>query len=148
MTTRIAAHHFAEPERFVYEVARVLHPEGMLLLNDNMVPDDPALDMCMNRFEEWRDPSHVRAYTSNEWRMWLEHAGLRVTHVEPLARKQHDFGEWTTRMHMSDAERDQFEDWLLTVPQHCAKFFDIVVENNRVQSLSNTYSIIVAQSMK
>lgn len=148
VTTRIAAHHFADPGRFVNEVARVLQPQGILLLNDNMVPDDQELDMCMNRFEQWRDPSHVRAYTTNEWHDWLEGAGLSVTHIEPLAHKHHDFIEWTARMHMSEMERNQLEDWLLQLPQHCTTFFNILVEHNRVQSLSNTYSIIVAQSMK
>lgn len=148
VTTRIAAHHFADPEQFVKEAARVLRPQGTLLINDNMVPNDQELDICMNRFEQWRDSSHIRAYTTNEWQSWLEDAGLRVTHIEPLAHKQHDFREWTARMHMSELERDRLENWLLQLPQHCITFFNIEIEHNWVQSLSNTYSIIVAQSMK
>ncbi|MEM8529619.1 MAG: class I SAM-dependent methyltransferase [Chloroflexota bacterium] len=148
VTTRIAAHHFANPEPFVKEVARVLRPQGILLINDNMVPDDQELDMCMNRFEQWRDPSHIRAYTTKEWQQWIEGAELQVTQIEPLAYKHHDFMEWTARMHMPEGERCQLEDWLVQLPQHCKTFFNIEIERNRILSLSNTYSIIVAQSMK
>ena len=36
----------------------------------------------MERFERWRDPSHVRALGVEEWRHSLDAAGFRVQHVE------------------------------------------------------------------
>jgi hypothetical protein len=46
---------------------------------------------------------------------------------------------------MPEAERDALEAWLLAAPARCAEFFEIVVEDGRVRSLSGRYSLIVAR---
>jgi SAM-dependent methyltransferase len=146
VTTRIAPHHFPHPNRYVEQVARVLRPGGRFLLDDNMPPEDAELDAFMNRFDQWRDPSHVRAYPISTWRVWIEAAGLTVEHVEPLTRKRvGSFDEWTARMRMPEAERGALEAWLIAAPERCREAFDVVVEDGRVQALGNTFAIIVAR---
>ncbi len=145
VTVRIAPHHFPNPQRFVHEVARVLRGGGRFLLDDNMAPEDPELDAFANRFERWRDPSHVRAYTVSEWCAWITQAGMRVEHLAPLSHKRYDFADWTARMHMPAAERAALEAWLIAAPPRCAEFFQIVVEGGHVRSLSGTFAIIVAR---
>lgn len=77
VTSRLAAHHFADPVRAVEEAARVLRPGGIFLLSDIMAPDAPVLDTFLNAFEMLRDASHVRDHRVGEWRTWFEAAGLR-----------------------------------------------------------------------
>lgn len=156
VTTRIAPHHFPNPQRYVGEVARVLRPPssssgrggGRFLLDDNMGPEDAELSAFMDRVERWRDPSHVRNYSVGEWRGWMEQAGLHIEHVEPLRAKRYDFADWTARMRMPEDERAALERFLLAAPPRCAEFFQIVVEDGRVKSLSGTYGIIVARKDK
>ena len=145
VTTRIAPHHFPNPRQYVREVARVLRPGGLFVLDDNMAPDDQELDLFMNRFEQWRDPGHVRNHTINEWCKWMQVAALRIEHVEPLQTKRYEFAGWTERMHMPAAERDALESWLMSASPRCAEFFQIVVADGRVQSLTGRYSIFVAR---
>jgi ubiquinone/menaquinone biosynthesis C-methylase UbiE len=145
VTTRIAPHHFPNPQQYVREVARVLRPGGIFVLDDNMAPDDPELDAFLNRFEQWRDPSHVRNYTVAEWRRWMADASLTVEHVEPLQVKRYEFAGWIARMRMPEAERDALEAWLLAAPPRCAEFFQLVVTDGHVRSLTGRYGIILAR---
>lgn len=145
VTARIAPHHFADPQRFVCEAARVLRPGGRFLLDDNMAPEDDELDAFMNRFEKWRDPSHVRAFRLSEWQRFVENAGMRIERVEPLARKRYGFRDWTDRMHMPASERDALAAWLLSAPRSAAEYFDIVVRDGHVESLCATFAILVAR---
>lgn len=108
VTCRIAAHHFAEPARFVAEATRVLAPGGLLALVDNVAPDAAicpafkeyerdAAATAYNDFERARDASHARALGVGEWLALLAGAGLALRHVE-LLRKQMHLRDWAQRM--------------------------------------------------
>ena len=143
---RIAAHHFADAAAFAREAARVLRPGGLFLLADHLGLDDPEYDTFMDRFERWRDPSHVRAYTVAEWQAFLEPVGLHIKHAEPsFKRDSYPFGEWTARLKMPAHERDAMEGWLLAAEPRFKQFFAIVESEGRVESLKGNFGIIVAR---
>ena len=79
VTSRLAAHHFADAAGAFREIARILRPGGLFVLVDNYAPDDPELGRFINEVETLRDPSHVRNHTVAGWRELLERAGLRTT---------------------------------------------------------------------
>lgn len=67
VTTRLAAHHFADPDAVATEMARVLRPGGRLVFVDHVAPPNPSLDSFINRIDWLRDSSHVREWTVKEW---------------------------------------------------------------------------------
>jgi ubiquinone/menaquinone biosynthesis C-methylase UbiE len=95
VTCRIAPHHFESIPAFLGEVHRVLKPDGVLAVVDNVVPAGSVGDY-VNAFERFRDPSHLRAWTMDEWRAALTKAGLKITHEEQMY-KQMEFKSWAAR---------------------------------------------------
>jgi ubiquinone/menaquinone biosynthesis C-methylase UbiE len=95
VTCRIAPHHFDSIPEFLAEVRRVLKPGGLFALVDNVVPPGSVGDY-VNAFERLRDPSHLRAWTVDEWRDALRVAGLRTTHEEQIYKTM-EFKSWAAR---------------------------------------------------
>jgi ubiquinone/menaquinone biosynthesis C-methylase UbiE len=89
VTCRIAPHHFPNAQQFVREAARVLKSGGLLLVQDQVVPDDVPTAETINGFEKLRDPSHNRAFTEAEWVAMFEAASLSVEHTEQLTKRHH-----------------------------------------------------------
>ncbi len=95
VTCRIAAHHFESIADFLDEARRVLKPGGLLGLVDNVVPAGNAGDY-VNAFERFRDPSHLRAWTMEEWKAALTKHGFALAREEQLYKTM-DFESWAAR---------------------------------------------------
>jgi hypothetical protein len=61
--------------------------------------------------ERLHDPSHVRSYSEQEWRSFLEDAGLRIEEVV-LQKKWRDFGAWCDRTGCVGRERERVRELL------------------------------------
>ncbi len=109
VSCRIAPHHFDSIPDFLKEVHRVLKLGGQFALVDNVVPPGSVGDY-VNAFERFRDPSHLRAWTAQEWRDALTKAGLTITHEEQIY-KQMEFKSWAAR---HDANMQNFLRAMLT----------------------------------
>jgi len=95
VTCRIAPHHFDSIPDYLAEAHRVLKKGGTLAVVDNVVPAGPVGDY-VNAFERLRDPSHLRAWTMEEWRTAIEAAGFALGHEEQLFKPM-QFKSWAAR---------------------------------------------------
>jgi ubiquinone/menaquinone biosynthesis C-methylase UbiE len=95
VSCRIAPHHFDSIQEFLAEARRVLKPTGVFALVDNVVPGGSVGDY-INAFERFRDPSHLRAWTMDEWRDALKKHGFAVAHEERLFKVM-QFKSWASR---------------------------------------------------
>jgi ubiquinone/menaquinone biosynthesis C-methylase UbiE len=95
VTCRIAPHHFDSIPAFVAEVHRVLKPGGLFGLVDNVVVPGSVGDF-VNAFERFRDPSHLRAWTMQEWRDALATQDFAIAHEEELDKVM-EFAPWASR---------------------------------------------------
>jgi ubiquinone/menaquinone biosynthesis C-methylase UbiE len=95
VTCRIAPHHFDSIPAFLAESFRVLAPGGVFALVDNVVPAGTVGDF-VNAFERLRDPSHLRAWTQDEWRAALAAQGFAIRHEEELSKLM-EFSSWAQR---------------------------------------------------
>jgi len=97
VTSRLCAHHYAEPATAVREAARVLVPGGVFLLSDTVAPEDPTRDTFLNCFELLRDPSHVRNHKVSEWQAMFRAVGLVPDTLGEFPIHQ-DFEPWVERI--------------------------------------------------
>ena len=124
VTCRIAPHHFPNIAQAVLEIARVLKPGGIFLLIDLMSPSDPELDTFNNTIEKWRDSSHGRSCTLEEWQQFFAQAKLQIEHSE-FFRKTHDYDSWTARSLLPDQEKAALERYILGSSSQIQSFFEV-----------------------
>ena len=122
VTCRIAAHHFPNPMLFIRESARVMKNAGILLVQDQMLPENQGAARYVDRIERLRDPSHHRAYSQSEWVNMFLDSSLTVERVESVVKK-HVLIPWAKRQgcppetisHLAEMIRDApplAADWL------------------------------------
>jgi SAM-dependent methyltransferase len=115
VTCRIAAHHFQDVPKAVYEMARVA--QRLVVIEDNVFVDE-----AVEEAERLRDPTHVRCYSEREWNEILTHAGLEIEQVERFERPA-VLDDWLARVETPPAAaadvrellRDRIEDGVLTL---------------------------------
>ncbi len=78
---RYAFHHCEDPSRILVEMARVCRPDGRVAVEDLVVSEEPERAAYQNRFENLRDPSHVRAYPLSELLQLFAAIALEIENV-------------------------------------------------------------------
>ncbi|CAN5243170.1 class I SAM-dependent methyltransferase [soil metagenome] len=143
VSCRIAPHHFGDVQAFCNEVARVLKPGGRFVLMDSISPDDTILDAFINELEWRRDTTHVRSYSLNEWRSFIEHAGLTVEQHE-FVQREHEYETWTSRSRMTAEAKAGLDRFVLSQPDKVREFFGIRIESDHILSFTDHKVLITS----
>jgi ubiquinone/menaquinone biosynthesis C-methylase UbiE len=93
VVTRLAIHHFADPQRALDEMFRVLRPGGVAVIVDVVSSESAEESSLQNAIERLRDPSHVRMLPASELDARVTGAGFRD--LAPTTwDKRREFEEW------------------------------------------------------
>jgi ubiquinone/menaquinone biosynthesis C-methylase UbiE len=93
VVTRLAVHHFANPQRAFDEMFRVLRPDGIAVIVDVVSSEDADESNLQNAIERLRDPSHVRMLPASELDACVTRSGFsELQHTTWV--KQREFEEW------------------------------------------------------
>lgn len=144
VTCRIAPHHFPDVFRFIQECARVLKPGGLLLIQDQLVPDDDRAARYVDAFERLRDPSHHRVYAEYEWRGMFLDAGLSVEAVEGYA-KTADLVPWAQLQDCSAEVIERLQVMLAQAPQAVADWLHPACAGTPDATFDHRYIIITGR---
>lgn len=93
VVTRLAVHHFADPQLALDEMFRVLRPGGVAVIVDVVSSEDPAESSLQNAIERLRDPSHVRMLPASELDSRMARSGFRDMECATWD-KSRAFEEW------------------------------------------------------
>lgn len=104
VVSRVAHHHFDDPQAAIDEMARV--SVGLVAVVDNLFMSDEAEEA-----DKVRDPSHVRNYAEAEWRAMFDAAGLDVDGVERFD-KPIEFQPWLDRVGCTGVDADRVRELL------------------------------------
>jgi len=104
VVTRIAPHHFEDIAAALAEIARV--SSRLVVVEDTLFVSEQVEEA-----EKLRDPTHVRSYTEQEWRSFLEAAGLEVEQVESF-EKRHPLEDWLDRSETPPDDRGRVKELL------------------------------------
>ncbi len=122
VTCRIAPHHFPNCFRFVQECARVLKPNGKLVIEDHYSPENDHAARYIDAFEQLRDPSHHRIYAEYEWRGMYLDAGLVVDKTFLMHKSAGGFFDWANRQNASPETIEKLEIMLHQAPKDVKEF--------------------------
>jgi ubiquinone/menaquinone biosynthesis C-methylase UbiE len=93
VVTRLAIHHFADPQRAFDEMFRVLRPGGTAVIVDVVSSEHPAESTLQNAIERLRDPSHVRMLPASELDACIAGSGFADLEFSTWDKRR-EFEEW------------------------------------------------------
>src|SRR6516225_5788295 len=93
VVTRLAVHHFANSQRALAEMFRVLRPGGTAVIVDVVSSEELEESNLQNAIERLRDPSHVRMLPATELDTCVARAGFcELAHT--TWEMSREFEEW------------------------------------------------------
>ena len=101
---RVAAHHFADVRQAVREMARVAKSRVV-------VCDNTFVSAASEEADRLRDPTHVRNYAVEEWRVLFELAGLAVAD-EKFMQRPLEIEPWLDRAGTPPVDRERVKELL------------------------------------
>jgi ubiquinone/menaquinone biosynthesis C-methylase UbiE len=122
VTSRLAFHHFPQPEQSMREISRVLKLGGYFGLTDNITVANPTISEYYNRYELLRDPSHHWIGSLGRLINLLESAGLHVLKLERL-HKELEFESWADRQDVSAENKARLLEMMRLLPPELEPLF-------------------------
>jgi ubiquinone/menaquinone biosynthesis C-methylase UbiE len=127
--TRYSAHHWTDIRKALSETRRVLKRGGGLIVIDTCAPVNPLLDTHLQTIELLRDGSHLRNYTSTEWKSLLMEAGF-VIGAQSVWKIQIDFNAWIGRMKTPPVYVDAIRSLLQKAPREVVDYFQVAEDGS------------------
>lgn len=143
LTCRIASHHFADVPRALREFHRVLRRGGRMVIIDTLLPEDPEISEFFQTMEQLRNPTHVKAFSEEEWRQMIEDAEL-ILQETLIIPKIHDFQEWVKTAGLNRTKIQELNKFFMEASSKIHDFFKIESFAGEVESFTDQKLLIYA----
>jgi len=143
LTCRIASHHFPDVPKALREFHRVLRRGGRMLIIDTLVPEDPEIAEFFQTMEKMRNPTHLRAFSEQEWEDMILNSEL-ILQETLIVPKTHDFQEWTKTAGLNREKVQELNRFFMDAPQKVHDYFQIESFAGEVESYTDQKILIYA----
>ncbi len=143
LSCRIAPHHFPDVPQALREFHRVLRRGGRMIIIDTLMPSDPEIAEFFQTMEKMRNPTHIRAFTEDEWRKMIDDSDLILQETKIIS-KEHDFQEWTKTAGLNRAKVQELNKFFMDAPQKIHDYFKIESFAGEVESYTDKKLLIYA----
>ena len=110
---------------------------------DTLLPDDPEIAEWYQTMEKMRDPTHIRAFTAEEWREMVQAAGF-ILHETASFPKTHDFPVWAKRAGLNRDGVMKLNRFFVEAPEKVQEYFQIETFAGEVESYTDRKLLICA----
>src|SRR6056297_587612 len=143
LTCRIASHHFADVPRALKEFHRVLRRGGRMAIIDTLMPADPEVAEFFQTMEKMRNPTHISAFTEQEWQQMIIEAELILQEIL-IIPKEHDFQEWVKTAGLNRTQVQKLNKFFMAAPQKIHDYFNIESFAGEVETFTDKKLLIYA----
>jgi SAM-dependent methyltransferase len=128
VTARHTLHHHPSMPRTLAEIKRVLKPNGRLVIVDEITPNESVNDWY-HALEVTRDPTHLRAYYVDEWKVFIKDAGLTWVVGDTDTTYRLDIESWIQRIKPNLAQAENVRYLFREASSEAQKVFTIVYKD-------------------
>ena len=143
LTCRIASHHFPDVPRALREFHRVLRRGGRMAIIDTLLPADPEIADFFQTMEKMRNPTHIKAYSEQDWRQMVEDAELILKDIQ-IIPKTHDFQEWVKTAGLNRNKVQELNKFFMDASPKIHDFFKIESFAGEIESYTDQKLLIYA----
>jgi SAM-dependent methyltransferase len=136
------AHTLHDADAWLLEAARILQPQGLMVVETYLVPGTRLrgkkarklreVDHYLNAFYQLRNPKHQSYYSQNGWEDQLMGSGFDVQRLE-TADKIFDFAQWADEAALASKDRLRLKVMLVQAPEKAREFLTTQFSGDRIQ---------------
>jgi ubiquinone/menaquinone biosynthesis C-methylase UbiE len=143
LTCRIAPHHFPDVPRALREFHRVLRRGGRMAIIDTLMPEDPEIAEFYQTMETMRNPTHIKAYTEEQWGAMILDAELILQETKTI-EIEHDFQSWIKTGGLNRSKAQELNSFFMDAPAKIHDFYKIESFAGEVETFTDKKILIYA----
>lgn len=143
VTARHTLHHHSSVPATLSEIRRVLKPGGRFVLVDEVTPGAEVASWY-HELEVTRDPTHVRAYTLEQWRAFIQEAGLEWVVGDAETTYRLEVASWLERMSPSAEQAEAVRRLFREADAAARRAFNIRYRGGEAVSFEMPMALILA----
>ncbi len=142
-TARHTLHHHPDVKGTLLELRRVLKPGARLVIVDEITPSAETADWY-HALELTRDPTHVRAYTLDDWKHHLSEAGLEWVVGDTKTIYRLEVASWIAHMNPNPQQAEAVRALFRNADDTARQTFNIRYQGDEAVTFDMPMALILA----